>query len=218
MQYSYAQRQRNPARHVLGIVCVILLHVVLIYALVTGLARKVVEVIRQPIEAKIIQEVKPPPPDTPPPPPPPKLVAPPPPFIPPPEVQIQTPPQQTPIAVATTKPVESAPMPAPAPTPAPAPVHQAVVVAPVIDAKHSCVPPDYPASARRLEYDGTVVLRFLIDTDGRVVDSKVQTSSGHDELDTAARDALSRCRFKPGTVDGNPQQSWANLRYVWKLQ
>ena len=62
------------------------------------------------------------------------------------------------------------------------------------------------------------MLRFLIDTDGHVVDSKVQSSSGHEELDTAALEALSRCQFKPGTVDGKPQQSWANLRYVWKLQ
>ena len=42
---DYAQQQRNPAKHVVGIAVVILLHIALVYALVNGLARKVVEVI-----------------------------------------------------------------------------------------------------------------------------------------------------------------------------
>src|SRR5688500_20389532 len=67
-----------------------LLHLAIGYALVTGLARKVVEVIKAPLETKIIEEVKKPPPDQPPPPPP-KMAAPPPPFIPPPEINIQVP-------------------------------------------------------------------------------------------------------------------------------
>src|SRR5256885_4487152 len=58
-------------------------HVLLIYALVHGLARKIVEVVRAPLETKIIEEVKRPPQEQPPPPPPPpKLATPPPPFIP----------------------------------------------------------------------------------------------------------------------------------------
>ncbi len=58
--------------------------------MVNGLARRVIEVLKPPIETKIIEEVKKPPPETPPPPPP-KLQAPPPPFIPPPEINIQVP-------------------------------------------------------------------------------------------------------------------------------
>jgi periplasmic protein TonB len=55
-----------------------------------GLAQRLVEVIKAPIETKIIEEVKPPPP--PPPenlPPPPKFAPPPPSFVPPPEVNVQ---------------------------------------------------------------------------------------------------------------------------------
>jgi hypothetical protein len=75
-----------------------------------GLARKVVEVIKAPIETKIIEEIKKPPPDTPPPPPP-KLAAPPPPFIPPPEVNIQVPvaDRATITTVQTTPPPVAAP-------------------------------------------------------------------------------------------------------------
>ena len=61
---DFAQQQRNPARHLPGITFVVVLHLVVGYALVTGLARKVVDVIKQPIETKIIEEIKKPPPDT----------------------------------------------------------------------------------------------------------------------------------------------------------
>src|SRR5258707_12563192 len=85
---SYAV-QRASSRRLTGLVAVVAFHVVLVYALVHGLARQIVEVIRQPLETKIIEEIKAPPPDKPPPPPPPKLAMPPPPYIPPPDVTVQ---------------------------------------------------------------------------------------------------------------------------------
>src|SRR6266705_324795 len=87
---SYAV-QKDSSRRLAGLAVVVTLHAALIYALVYGLARKIVEVVRQPLETKIIEEVKAPPPDRPPPPPPPKLTTPPPPYIPPPEVQVHVP-------------------------------------------------------------------------------------------------------------------------------
>ena len=36
---DFARQQRDPTRHLIGISVVILLHVIVIYALVTGLAR-----------------------------------------------------------------------------------------------------------------------------------------------------------------------------------
>src|SRR5688572_8933977 len=62
---DFARRQRDPKRHLLGITFVVLFHALVIYAMVTGLARKAVEVIKKPIEVAIIQEVKPPPPPPP---------------------------------------------------------------------------------------------------------------------------------------------------------
>jgi hypothetical protein len=69
---DFARQQRDPARHVIGITFVILMHVLLIWALISGLGRKVVEVIKKPLTATIIEEIKAPPP--PPPPPPPKKI------------------------------------------------------------------------------------------------------------------------------------------------
>ena len=51
---DFARQQRDPARHVIGITFVILVHAIVIYALVTGLARKAVEVIKKPLTATII--------------------------------------------------------------------------------------------------------------------------------------------------------------------
>ena len=65
---DYAQQQRQPGKHLTGITVVIVLHAIVVYALVTGLARKAMDVIKQPMTTKVIEEVKkPPPPDTPPP-------------------------------------------------------------------------------------------------------------------------------------------------------
>ncbi len=212
---DYAGRQRDPTKHLMGLAIVILLHVAIAYALMTGLARKVVEVVRAPIETKIIEEIRKKAPEPDKPPPPPKLAPPPPPYIPPPEVNIAqlapTPSPNVITAVSTTLPKEP-----PAP-PAPVKARDPVRVAAVIDAARSCEKPDYPASSKRLEEEGTVTLRFLIDVDGHVVESKVDNSSGYERLDKAAVAGLSKCKFKPGSVDGKPEQSWASLKYTFRL-
>jgi periplasmic protein TonB len=209
----------NPATRGASLALVVLLHIVIIYALVTGLARRMVEVIRHPIETKIIEEAKPVAPAVPPPAPLPtlKFEVPPPPYIPPPEVHIQQPPpQQAPIVVTT--PVKpAAPTPPPVARAVEAPPHNSVHIPPVIDASR-CEKPEYPPAARRFGETGTVVLRILVGVDGSVISSEVQTSSGSKRLDEAARRGLSLCRFKPGVVDGKPEQAWATLRYAWKLQ
>jgi len=199
----------DSGRRLTGIVFVSILHVVLIYALVTGLARKVVEVLVPPLETKIIEEVKPPPVDKPPPPPP-KLAAPPPPFIPPPEVRIEAPQQSmnTITAVSTAKPSAEAPVPRPT---------GASRTAAVVEAS-SCAKPEYPPASLRAQETGIVVLSFLIGLDGLVHDSKVERSSGFRRLDDAARRGLGLCKFRPATVDGRPEQAWARIEYEWKIE
>ncbi len=200
-------------------VIVIVFHIALGYALVQGLARKIVEAVRAPLETKIVEEIKPPPPDKPPPPPP-KLATPPPPYIPPPEIQVQVPVGVATItAVTTVKPPAPVPPPA-APAPPPPPVvkaHVPVRVAPVVDAR-ACEKPPYPAGSLRANETGIVLLSFLIDVDGKVLESKVDRSSGSRRLDDAARNGLGLCRFKPATLDGKPERSWARIEYEWKIE
>ena len=191
---NFSQRQADPRRHLVGLTVVILFHVFVVYALVTGLAKKVVEVVRAPIETKVIEEIKKPPP---PPeivlPPPPKLEAPPPPFIPPPEVQIATPPPPAPTITATT------------PTPPPAPVTIAptapVVVAPPAPpaprpatmaiglACATQVQPVMPAKAIREGLTGSVRARATI-KGGKVVAVEIVSSSPRGVFDSAVRNAM----------------------------
>src|SRR5438046_1351257 len=196
---SYAV-QSDSSRRLTGLVALVAFHVVLVYALVHGLARKIVEVVRAPLETKIIEEIKAPPPDKPPPPPPPKLAMPPPPYIPPPEVTVQAPVVAPTItAVTSVKPPEEYRTPA------------------VVDA-NTCEKPAYPPAARRANETGIVRLTFLIDVDGKVLDSKVERTSGYRRLDEAARTGLSLCKFRPATVNGKPERTWGRIEYVWKLE
>ncbi|QJQ06393.1 energy transducer TonB [Undibacterium piscinae] len=89
--------------------------------------------------------------------------------------------------------------------------------APVMDSK-SCDPPKYPKAALMNEETGTVAMGFLVATDGKVIESKVEKSSGSKSLDKAALSALSLCKFKPGNKDGKVEQLWAKLDFVWKLE
>ncbi len=206
---SYAD-PRNPGRRLTSLVAVGIFHVLLIYALMHGLARKIVEVVRPPLETKIIEEMKRPPQEQqPPPPPPPKLTTPPPPFIPPPEVQIQVPVQLPPTitAVVPTPPAVALPPPGVAPVRTPA----------VVDAR-GCPKPPYPPASLRANETGIVSLNFLIDVDGRVLESRVQRSSGFKRLDDAARAGLGLCKFLPATVDGRPERAWARIEYEWKIE
>ncbi|MCX7217504.1 MULTISPECIES: energy transducer TonB [unclassified Undibacterium] len=93
----------------------------------------------------------------------------------------------------------------------------AAEVAPVMDSK-SCDPPKYPKAALMNEETGTVGMGFLVGTDGKVVESKVEKSSGSKSLDKAALSALSQCKFKPGSKDGKAEQLWSKVDFVWKLE
>ena len=172
---DYAQQQRQPGKHLTGITVVIVLHAIVVYALVTGLARKAIVVIKQPMTTKVIEEVKkPPPPDTPPPPPP-KLVQIIPTFVPPPEVQISSPVVQavisnpTPIAppvYAPPKPVVAAPPPAPPAVGTACPNSQQIRT----EIK-------YPAAARKDGIQGDVLVEFTVATNGEIKDVDVKSSS-----------------------------------------
>jgi protein TonB len=203
---SYAE-PRNPATRLTALAAVAVFHVVLIYALMHGLARQIVEVVRPPLETKIIEDVRRPPLDTPPPPPPPKLATPPPPFIPPPEVRVQVPVQPAPTITAVV------PTPPPAPIPPPA-APRAVVGTP---ARANCEKPPYPSASRRAGEIGVVRMSLLIGADGRILENKLARSSGYKRLDEAAREGLRECKPKPAIVDGKPERSWVTVDFIFSL-
>jgi protein TonB len=95
-----------------------------------------------------------------------------------------------------------------------------VRTAATIQAGARCAPKseDYPPASRRLEEEGTNSLKFLIGVDGRVLQVEIEKTSGFKRLDDAARTVLSKCQFQPGTVDGKPEQSWASMKFTWRLE
>lgn len=207
---DFARRQRDPKRHIVGLTFVVLLHAIVIYGLMTGLARQAVEVIKKPVSATIVEEIKKPPP--PPPPPPkkievPKAAAPPPiqqPYVPPPD--IPTPPMQieapTITAVTPTEPVAPyviAPPPPPhvveAPPAPPAPPKPAV--------RRGVVPisredPVYPRAAIRAGIDkGRVVARLDIDEQGNVTRVNIVSAEPRRGVfDQAVIEALQNWKFR----------------------
>ena len=214
----------------MGIGIVLALHVVLGWALLNGLAQRLVEVIKAPIETKIIEEVKPPPP--PPPenlPPPPKFAPPPPSFVPPPEVQVNPPPTPAPTITTTqvappptvVTVVPQAPVVVAAP---PAPVAPRVAAKPAIANVQACAPTgaDYPPAAQRAEATGTTRVRFSVGSDGRLSGAEVVKSAGssreHKAMDRVAVNKLSECKFTAGTDEnGRPVGASFDVEYVWKI-
>jgi protein TonB len=225
---NYAEQQRDPGKHAVGIGIVIVMHILLGWALVNGLARTVIEVIKGPIETKIIEETKPPPPPPENLPPPPKFAPPPPSFVPPPEVVVNAPPTPAPAITATT----IAPPPAPpvAIAPAQAPVAEAppapprVAARPAIGNVSTCAPKgdDYPAIAIKEEATGTTKVRFTVDASGKLASAEVVKSAGasraHKALDRVAVQKLSECTFRPGIDEtGKAVGGTFDVEYVWKL-
>lgn len=197
---DYAQSQRSWGKHAPSIMLVVALHIAIGYALVTGLARKMVEVIKAPIETKIIEEVKKPPPPDVPPPPPPKLAAPPPPFIPPPEININVPPPPPTQTITT---VTNVP-----PPPGPPPVYQppAPVVAPPAPAVRRefkaayRVDPVFPRKAQREGISGRVIAHVVVQPSGAVTEVRIISSSPPRVFDREVIRALSQWKFNPEPV------------------
>jgi protein TonB len=121
------------------------------------------------------------------------------PQIPSPEVQVAAePPPPTAITVTTVT----------APPPQPKLVGEAPKL--ISDPSYLRPPaPVYPRAARALRQSGLVVLRVLIDAQGRASDVKVEKSSGSVLLDDAAADAVRKAIFKPYLEDDEPRAAYA---------
>lgn len=103
-------------------------------------------------------------------------------------------------------------------TPAPAAILAPIIVLPRLDSAHPFVAP-FPSTARRLGESGSVVLGFMVDAQGHVVPSSIEvlTSSGYTRLDDAARNAMKRARFLPGTRDGAATAMRHSFRITYTL-
>ena len=207
-----------------GVTVVIALHVLLFFAFYTGLGEKIIQSKPLVVMAQLVSE------------PPPQQLDP---VVKEPETQIAKPQLSKQLAsepvvqrtealaqsISVPTPEPSLAVPEPTRIAAPQPVTEAKPTAMVavtrlpatLQASGTCQKPEYPSISKRKEEEGTVLLKFLIGVQGQVLESIIEKSSGFIRLDEAARDALAQCQFKPGSVDGKPEPSWAHVKYTWRL-
>jgi protein TonB len=195
---DFARQQRDPTKHMIGIVFVVLVHALVLYALMTGLARTMVEVIKKPLSATIIEEIKAPPP---PPPPPkkiveaPKVQAPVETYVPPPDIPVVAAPTGPTIsAVTAAPPTEPHVIAPPAVVAPPAPPKPAIRKGVV---RISGDDPVYPRAAIRAGVDkGKVLARVMIDEKGNVYEVIIVSAEPPKHFDRVVIDALKEWKFK----------------------
>ena len=215
---AYADQQMSGNK-IIALIIVALIHIALVYALVTGLAYEGARNVIKKLTTVDIEEEKKP--EEPPPPPPKDMPAPPPPVAPPVRIDvITTAPQIETVQVA----------------PPPAPVVPVIAPpAPVIAPPAPRVPPkaaaprgrpgdwvttnDYPSRALREEREGTTGFRLSVGPDGRVTNCEITSSSGSPDLDQATCDNLRRrARFTPATDgEGQPTSGSYVSRTRWVI-
>lgn len=190
-------KPRDPSSRWVGMGLVVVLHILLIYGIITGTTRSAIEMVKKPLQAVLIEDVIIPPPPPKPitkPPEAHKVAATPPPFVPPPDV---APPVTTTVPTIPSVPI---PPPAPAviapPTPVPAstgPTHKEIgLVCPIQ------VRPETPSKALRDGTQGVVKAQILV-RDGVVVE--VTILSGPKVFHQAVRTAMLQYKCLSGAGD-----------------
>lgn len=218
---------------------VLAFHALAIWALQSGLLMRAVEMV-VPVEvlAQIIEPPKPAPPPPapvvpkePPPPPVKQAVVKPTPPVPqrqaPPQILAVETPTPAPNAPATVQVAPAAPVlppsvpvaavasPAPVPVPAPAPV---VKVQPSTDADDLYNPNQrYPRMSFSMGEQGTVMVRILIGAKGLPLKAELQKTSGFERLDQAALEYVMQSRYKPGTLNGVPNEMWMGRSVTYTI-
>ncbi|MES2584491.1 MAG: energy transducer TonB [Pseudomonadota bacterium] len=213
------------SRNLRIVVIVLLLHVGVLWALQTGLLRRVVEVI---VPAQVLVEMYSPKEDKPEPPPPPpapvktKLT----PVAPPTPLAVNTPVAQP--SEITLAPVDPAPpvttgektsTNATAVATTAAPPAPPKVELPSSDADYLNNPkPPYPPLSKRMGEQGKVVIRTLIGADGTAQDASIFKSSGFERLDQAALATARKWRYVPGKRAGVAEAMWFNVPFTFVLE
>jgi periplasmic protein TonB len=199
---GWAQRQRDPKKHMAGIIFVVAFHIFLGWMIFTGAGQKFMKAVAP---ASIVEVVIPPEPPPPPPPPEPvkqqpkQDIPPPPNYVPPPEV--------APTTTTTAPVVESVPTPPPVQAYVPAPPAPPVQrpTGPrgfgAITNRRECAAAfqaSFPREARRAGTEGTVTLAIQVGPDGKAISVEVANSNPRRVFDRAAMGVINSgaCRFE----------------------
>jgi len=78
--------------------------------------------------------------------------------------------------------------------------------------------PKYPRHARKMGWEGTTLLRVLVNQIGKTKFIEISRSSGFATLDKAAMKAVKRWRFHPARSGTEAVQSWVKIPIVFDLE
>ncbi|MEQ1740440.1 MAG: energy transducer TonB [Methyloglobulus sp.] len=78
--------------------------------------------------------------------------------------------------------------------------------------------PHYPGIARSRHWQGVIQLRVYVTPDGLCGELSLLKSSGHDELDQAAMEAVRAWKFVPSKLGDTPVPSWVTVPIEFYLR
>ena len=88
----------------------------------------------------------------------------------------------------------------------------------VVQASYTYNPkPEYPERARREGWEGIVLLRVLVDQEGKSKWVEISRSSGFETLDQAAVKTVKGWRFYPARSGAKALESWVGIPIVFRL-
>ena len=210
---------------------VVLFHALALWGLQSGLLRRAVEIV---LPVQLVAEfIDPPRPREVPPPPAPTPTTKPVATTPTRPVPVMAP---QPIAINDPSPSPNAPTGVATPIPLPpiaatvaavataAPVQVALPTPPRVelpssDADYLQNPkPPYPRLSKKLNEQGTVVMRVLIGSNGEPMKAEIGKSSGFDRLDESAATTVMKWRYVPGKRGGVAEAMWFNVPINFVLE
>lgn len=77
--------------------------------------------------------------------------------------------------------------------------------------------PTYPQQARERQMEGTVIVKVLLATDGRVTEVQLSKTSTYPLLDNAAMEAARRWTFTPAMQRNKPVRVWVTIPFSFSL-
>ena len=98
-----------------------------------------------------------------------------------------------------------------------------IQAAPTVDADYKAAylnnpKPPYPAMAFKMRVEGTVILKALIQPDGKCSEVVIAKTSGNDSLDRSALNTVSQWQFTPAKAQGKEISQWVNIPITFSIK
>lgn len=78
--------------------------------------------------------------------------------------------------------------------------------------------PEYPPETVVTGREGWVILSYVVSTDGAVTEVMIEDSSGNEHFERAAMEGISKWRYRPATLDGEPvEQALTRARSLFVM-